>query len=76
MKIWVAHNKTVPTEILEILARDPDPSVRSAVAMKNKLTPELFVLLANDEDFRVRQRIAYNKNTPAEPRRNLSLPAK
>ena len=71
MKTWVVHNKTVPIEILEILARDSDPSVRFWVATKNKLTPELFALLANDEDIGVRQRIACNKNLPAELRQNL-----
>src|SRR5581483_12198605 len=60
MRAWVAHNKTVPAEILEILAKDPDATVRHAVAMKNKLSPELMMLLASDMDISVRQRIVYN----------------
>ena len=40
MKVWVAHNKTLPLETLERLARDPDPRVRYAVAVKNKLPQE------------------------------------
>ena len=66
MRTWVAHNKTVPAEVLFLLARDPDPSVRYCVAMKNKLPLALFELLANDADPSVRQRIAYNKNAPTD----------
>jgi hypothetical protein len=64
MKRWVAHNKTIPIEILEVLARAPDPDIRMAVAMKNKLTESLFAILAEDQDYSVRQRIVYNKNAP------------
>lgn len=64
MRIWVAHNKTVPIEILSILARDPDPEVRVAVAMKNKLSDELIALLASDVSDSVRERIVYNKKSP------------
>ena len=46
MRIWVAHNKTVPIEVLDVLAHDLDPAVRLAVAMKNKLSDDLFLLLA------------------------------
>jgi hypothetical protein len=66
MRVWVVHNKTVPTEVLIVLARDPDPAVRLAVAMKNKLSTELFELLASDRDESVRQRLAYNKKTPID----------
>jgi ethanolamine utilization microcompartment shell protein EutL len=73
MKVWVAHNKTVPIEILLVLAGDHDSNVRAAVAMKNKLSEELFTVLAGDADGSVRQRIAYNKNTPVHILRRLSL---
>jgi hypothetical protein len=66
MKQWVAHNKTVPVAILELLANDTDPRVRFEVATKRRLTLELFQLLASDTDESVRQRIAYNANTPTE----------
>jgi hypothetical protein len=46
MRVWVAQNKTVPLEILSILARDEDPAVRAFVAMKNKLSMDLIALLA------------------------------
>src|ERR1700722_5169753 len=58
---WVAYNKTVPLDILLVLADDADPSVRWQVAAKNKLSPELLERLANDEDESVRQRVVRHK---------------
>jgi hypothetical protein len=66
MKSWVAHNKTVPIEILEILATDRESDVRNAVARKRKLTRALFEKLARDADEGVRLAVAYNANTPDE----------
>lgn len=64
MREWVAHNRTVPLEILEILARDEEASVRATVAEKRKLSEDLFEVLSLDDDEMVRQRLAYNKKTP------------
>ena len=64
LKIWVAHNKTVPLSILRVLARDCDPRVRKSVAAKRKLDPELFDLLSADEDSTVRASITYNSKVP------------
>ncbi|UIO41551.1 hypothetical protein LOY85_22545 [Brevibacillus brevis] len=61
MSFWVAQNKSVPVEILSILASHPEESVLSMVASKNKLPEELQIKLASDPEFFVRQRIAYNK---------------
>ena len=72
MRFWVAQNKTVPVEVLAVLARDPDSRVRSMVAMKNKLTADLFELLAKDQDDSVRARLAHNKKVPSEILRRLS----
>ena len=63
---WVAYNKKVPIEILEILSNDADYVVRSWVATKRKLTPELFLKLAKDVDESVRQRIACNPKVSIE----------
>jgi hypothetical protein len=63
-RVWVAQNKTVPLEVLAILAKDPDPRVRFMVAMKRKLTPELLELLASDSDEGVRERVARHRRTP------------
>jgi hypothetical protein len=62
MKEWVAHNKTVPIEILEKLAKDSDSRVRFVVATKRKLPAALQIQLAKDADDGVRDRIARNKN--------------
>jgi hypothetical protein len=72
MREWVAHNKTVPMSVLEVLADDPDERVRSAVAMKNKLTSELFEKLASDSSDSVRAGIAYNRNAPPSILRKLA----
>ncbi|OEJ21643.1 hypothetical protein AS594_39695 [Streptomyces agglomeratus] len=60
-RMWVAQNKSVPLEILQILAADPDPSVRVMVAMKRKLTPDILDQLASDPDESVRLAVARNK---------------
>ena len=67
MKKWVAHNKTVPLEILSILATDSDRDVRWVVATKRKLSKELQLQLAKDCDEGVRNRIAYNAKAYKEP---------
>ena len=66
MRTWVVHNKTVPLEVLKVLAKDTDRSIRASVADKRKLDPELFEVLSRDSDEVVRQRIAINKKTPVE----------
>jgi len=65
-RVWVAHNKTVPIDVLETLAGDPDVRVRHAVAMKRKLTPTLLARLSTDDDESVRMRVAMHKNTSRE----------
>lgn len=75
MREWVVHNKTVPIEILEVLARDDSASVRATVADKRKLSPELFDLLARDDDELVRLRLAYNKKAPMHVLEQLSVDA-
>jgi hypothetical protein len=62
---WVAHNKTVPIEILEHLC-EFDAEVRYFVAMKRKLPLQLFLRLAADTESVVRLRIASNKKAPME----------
>lgn len=66
MREWVAYNKTVPLSILDVLAGDPDPTVRHAVAVKRKLSPQLFARLSADPDESVRAAIARNPKVPAE----------
>jgi hypothetical protein len=66
MRVWVIHNKTVPLAILELLSRDTDAEVRSAVAMKRKLTTSLRERLARDQDASVRVRVVYNAKCEPE----------
>jgi hypothetical protein len=64
MRFWVAHNKKVPIEILQTLARDEDASVREMVAQKRKATTTILELLASDPDDSVRSAVAHNPKTP------------
>lgn len=66
LREWVAHNKTVPLEILAVLAKDPDSKVRGTVAMKRKLTPELLRELADDPDESVRADVARHRRAPRD----------
>ena len=75
MRRWVAHNKTVPIHILELLASDGDENVRFAVAQKRKLTADLFDHLSRDPSPQVRQRIACNAKTPPEVLHRLAADA-
>lgn len=60
LSVWVAQNKTVPLEILEILSCHSDSRVRSMVARKRKLTEQLMLTLAKDKDASVRNAVANN----------------
>ncbi len=40
-KTWAIYNKTIPIEVLEVLARDDDSCVRSAVAMKRSISESI-----------------------------------
>ena len=61
MRYWVAHNKTVPIAILEILAGDQDERVRMMVAEKRKLPETVQLRLTEDPSSMVRSALAYNK---------------
>jgi len=71
-RFWVAQNKTVPLQVLERLAHDTDTRVRSMVASKRKLSPDLQRLLSKDADASVRQRLAYNAKCAVDVLRLLS----
>ncbi|MEW2266064.1 hypothetical protein ACGF5T_30820 [Streptomyces sp. NPDC047853] len=65
-RFWVAQNKTVPLDILQVLASDSDPRVRSMVASKRKLTPDILTTLAADSDESVRLAAARHKSIPRD----------
>lgn len=62
---WVAHNKTVPLEILEELC-EYDADTRWFVASKRKLSVLLFERLSLDADSDVRVAICANKKAPLD----------
>ena len=64
MRFWVAQNKTVPIEVLEVLASDADPAVRDMVARKRKISEEIALNLAEDPDETVRASLAVNRKLP------------
>lgn len=71
LKRVVTLNKTLNDQVLRLLAKDEDPSVRCDVANRRALPLEIFELLARDPDESVRARIAWNKKTPDEVLRHL-----
>src|ERR1700741_819146 len=66
MHQWVAQNKSVPISILEVLSISVDDTVRYAVAMKRKLSHQIFARLARDADESVRVAVASNPKVPTE----------
>lgn len=69
---WVAHNKTVPVDILRALATDEDQEVRFFVSMKRKLTPDILELLSRDVDSGIRLQVAQHRKTSEETLRQLA----
>lgn len=72
MKKWVVLNKTVPVVVIEALARDEDPTIRSVVAMKRKAPADVLRELSSDAEAGVRATVASNPNTPLDVLRNLT----
>lgn len=64
MRVWVARNRTVPLNILDVLSRDENADVRHAVAMKRKSSQDILQRLAQDPNESVRLRVALNPKTP------------
>lgn len=60
LAVWVAQNKTVPNEILEMLALHKESRVRCMVARKRKIPESIMLLLAKDSDESVRYSLAHN----------------
>ncbi|MFC9498282.1 hypothetical protein [Streptomyces sp. NPDC056982] len=64
MRFWAAHNRTVPSEILAELIKDPDWRVRDRVASKRRCPPELLERLADDPHDAVRRLVAGHPHSP------------
>ncbi|MDD5369484.1 MAG: hypothetical protein PHQ40_10380, partial [Anaerolineaceae bacterium] len=76
MRAWVAQNKTISSEVLDMLSQDPSAEVRSLVAMKRKLPERIQLLLAADPDEGVRSRLVYNDKATKRVLEILSRDAK
>jgi hypothetical protein len=72
MRQWVAHNKTIPMEILRHLADDPDRDVRLSVLAKRKVLSRSHVdrplveKFSRDPDVMIRAGVAFHRNTPRD----------
>lgn len=71
LKEIAIHNKNSP--ILEEMASDPDPKIRSIVARQRRCSSELLECLARDPDDRVRLAVAENGKTPEESLERLRM---
>jgi len=69
-----AHNKTVPLEILQLLANDGDWRARETVATKRKIDSETLAHMARDENSIVRMSVARHRKTPETLRLLLDDP--
>lgn len=67
----VARNKTLPAEILVMLARDEDPLVREEVAGRRGIPVEAQMILVDDAVMLVRHRLAFNASVGDELRARL-----
>ena len=71
LREWVAHNKTVPVEILEELSTDPVRLVRGAVARKRKINQKICDLLKDDVDEEVRSVLIWNTKLVIELKKQI-----
>ncbi|MFY1672570.1 hypothetical protein ACN27G_21820 [Plantactinospora sp. WMMB334] len=72
MRFWVAHNRTVPEEILRILAVDPEWRVRHRVASRRSCPSGILELLSNDTYDSVASLVAGHPNAPSSALRRLA----
>lgn len=66
MREWVAHNKTIPDEIIRILALDKDSRVRHMIACKRRMPADLLPLFAKDPDETIRRIVARSSKSSRE----------
>jgi hypothetical protein len=71
LRRWVAHNKSVHTEVLWLLASDTEV-VREVVARRRSCPPHLLCFLASDPDEGVRASVVYNAKAPLAALRLLA----
>ena len=66
MKVWVARNRTVPPEVIRLLAKDNDPLVSGSISRKYPLEDDLYHDLSRDIDEGIRAGLTYNKKIPID----------
>ena len=64
MRVWTAHNRSCPPEILTELAADADWRVRARVLSRRSCPPELLERLATDPHDAVRNLVATHRSSP------------
>ena len=66
LRFDVAHNKTVPVEILAVLSNDPSDRVRSMVSCKRKLPRDILAKMVADSSEGVRRNVARHRHSDSE----------
>lgn len=66
MRYWVTFQTNAPEAIVRLLLTFDDWRVRTQIARRRNLPPDLFPVLAADPDTTLRQAIACNAKTPIE----------
>ena len=66
LRVWVAHNRSIPAHVIERLAADPDADVRNRIAEKHALAPAVLERLLEDPEPGVRLTAARNQAAPLE----------
>ncbi|WP_431681832.1 hypothetical protein [Kitasatospora sp. KL5] len=72
MRFWVAFNRTLPVEVLEVLAGDGDWRVRDKVASKRDTPAGVLEVLSGDQHEAVLSTVAGNPGTPTRALEALS----
>ncbi|MCR8842598.1 hypothetical protein NQ117_02795 [Paenibacillus sp. SC116] len=55
IRVWIAQNKFIPNEIMEVLSEDSSERVRWMIASINRLPEHLQIKMAKDHDLKLRQ---------------------
>ncbi len=72
-KFWVVHNKEIQIEILELLSKDSDHDVRSAVARKRKINETIKGNLFQDVDEGVRYALISNTKLSVDELKQIKV---
>ncbi|GEM48141.1 HEAT repeat domain-containing protein [Deinococcus cellulosilyticus] len=63
---WVAHNKSIPKELIRLLAQHPDSDVRFFIAAKRKTPQDVLQKLTRDLCDSIRMQVAVNAKSSRE----------